>query len=111
MGWLAGGGIAASLVMTAMIFLPAFAITLAGHRALERLVDDRRVHDLLDGITAGVVGLIAVTALSLALALVTSVQLALVLALAATALWRWGSPLAIPTVMVGAAVLGAILGT
>jgi chromate transporter len=110
-GWLAGGGMAAALVMTIAIFLPAFAITLAGHTALERLVDDPRVHDLLDGITAGVVGLISVTALSLALALVTGAQLAVVLAIAMIALWRWSSPLAIPVVMLGAAAIGAVLGT
>jgi chromate transporter len=110
-GWLAGGGIAPALVMTVAIFLPAFAITLAGHAALERLVDNPRVHDLLDGITAGVVGLISVTALQLAMSLVDGIQLALVLVLAMVALWRWNSPLAIPAVMLGAAGIGAILGT
>lgn len=110
-GWLAGGGIAASLVMTVAVFLPAFLITLAGHAALERLVDDERVHDVLDGVTAGVVGLIAVTAALLAVTLVQGIQLAVVLALAVVALWRWNSPLAIPAVMLGAALLGAAIGS
>jgi chromate transporter len=106
-GWLAGGGVAPALVMTIAIFLPAFAITLAGHAALERIVDDARVHDVLDGITAGVVGLIAVTAAQLALQLVDTITLALVLVAACAALWRSSSPLVIPAVMLGAAVIGA----
>jgi chromate transporter len=105
-GWLAGGGLAASLLMTAAIFFPAFAITFAGHRVLERIVDDPRVHDVLDGITAGVVGLISVTAVQLALQLVDTAWLAAVLAASCVALWRWSSPLGIPAVMAGAALVG-----
>lgn len=107
-GWSAAGFVGA-LVMTFAIFLPAFAITLAGHSTLERLVDNARVHDFLDGIMAGVVGLIAVTAVVLAVSLVQSVQLALILVLAVAVIWRWNSALATPAAMAGAAVLGALL--
>lgn len=54
--------------MTVAIFLPAFLITLLGHRTLERIVDQPRVHRLFDGLTAAVVGLIAVTAVTLVVA-------------------------------------------
>jgi hypothetical protein len=47
----------------------------------------------------------------LAASLVHGAQLVLVLVLAVVALWRWNSPLAIPAVMLGAAALGALLGT
>ena len=59
------GGFAGALAITAGVFGPAFAFTLVGHRQLERLVENRSLHALLDGVTAGVVGLIAATALSL----------------------------------------------
>jgi chromate transporter len=36
-----------------------------GHDYLERLVDNRAAHAFLDGVTAGVVGLISATALSI----------------------------------------------
>ena len=80
-----------------------------GHGTLERIVDDRRVHDLLDGIMAGVVGLIAATTVVLAMSLVESLQLALVLGFAVACMWRWNSALATPVVLVGAAALGAAI--
>ena len=58
-GWLGAG------VMTFAIFLPAFAITLLGHAHLEKLVSHKPTHATLDGITAGVVGLIGATAIQL----------------------------------------------
>jgi chromate transporter len=36
-----------------------------GHEALEKLVDNKSAHAFLDGITAGVVGLIGATALGI----------------------------------------------
>ena len=44
------------------MFLPAFVITIAAHRLLDRLVHNPRVAALWDGITACVVGLVAITA-------------------------------------------------
>jgi len=61
-----GAGTAGALALTAGVFLPAFAFTLIGHQWVERVVEEKRTHALLDGVTAGVVGLIAVTALQLA---------------------------------------------
>lgn len=57
-----GGGTLGALLITACVFLPAFAFTLVGHTHLERLVDNKDTHNTLDAITAGVVGIIAVTA-------------------------------------------------
>jgi chromate transporter len=53
--------------MTAGIFLPAFAFALLFYDHLERVIEDDRLHRFLEGVAAGVVGLIAVTAVQLGL--------------------------------------------
>jgi chromate transporter len=60
-----GGGALGAVAMTVGIFTPAFAFTIIGHDYLEKLVENKSAHAFLDGITAGVVGLIAVTALGI----------------------------------------------
>ena len=59
------GGLAGAIAITAGIFLPAFAFGMLFHRSIERVVADGRLHRLLEGVAAGVVGLIAATALEL----------------------------------------------
>lgn len=63
------GGLAGALAMTAGIFFPAFAFSLLFFDRLERVVEDQRLHRFLEGVAAGVVGLIAATTLELALSL------------------------------------------
>lgn len=53
-----GGGLAGALLMTAGIFLPAFAFTLLGAKHLERVAEMPRLHRALDGVTATVIGLL-----------------------------------------------------
>jgi chromate transporter len=60
-----GGGMTGAVLITAAIFAPAFAFTMIAHDYLERLVDNRAAHAFLDGVTAGVVGLISATALGI----------------------------------------------
>jgi chromate transporter len=60
-----GGGPLGAVAITLGIFLPAFAFTMFGHEIVERLVENTAVHAFLDAVTAGVVGLIAATALSI----------------------------------------------
>jgi chromate transporter len=60
-----GGGAWGAVIMTIGIFLPAFSFTMFGHDFLERLVDNKSAHEFLDGVTAGVVGLISATALGI----------------------------------------------
>src|SRR4030095_9367211 len=59
------GGLGGALAITAGIFLPAFSFALLFYDRLERVIEDERLHRLLEGVAAGVVGLIAVTALQL----------------------------------------------
>lgn len=65
-GYVAGGPLGA-LAITAGVFLPAFAFSLIFFERLEALVDDPRLHRLLDGVAAAAVGIIAATLVQLAL--------------------------------------------
>ncbi|MCY7281715.1 MAG: chromate efflux transporter, partial [Sphingomonas bacterium] len=65
-GYLAGG-LAGALAITAGVFLPAFAFTLLFFDRLERVIDDHRLHRLLEGVAAGVIGLIVATVIDLGL--------------------------------------------
>ncbi|MGQ0660904.1 chromate efflux transporter, partial [Sphingosinicella sp.] len=56
-GYYAGGPIGA-LAMTAGIFLPAFAFSLLFYDRLEQVVENERLHGVLEGVAAGVVGFI-----------------------------------------------------
>lgn len=60
-----GGGPLGAIALTVGVFSPAFLFTMLGHDFLERLVENQSAHAFLDGVTAGVVGLIAGTALGI----------------------------------------------
>lgn len=60
-----GGGPLGAVAMTIGIFLPAFAFGILFHDHLERLVDNELARSFLEGIAAGVVGLIAATTVEL----------------------------------------------
>jgi chromate transporter len=66
-GYVAGGPLGA-LVMTAGIFLPAFSFSLILYDRLEAVMEHAPLHRALEGLAAGVVGLIAATAVQLAVA-------------------------------------------
>jgi chromate transporter len=104
-----GGGAAGALVLTIGIFLPAFAFTLLAHEPLERFVAQPRVREFLEGVTAGVVGLIAGTTIALMVVSIRSIPTALVFAVALAALFYFKSKIVIPLVVAGAALGGYVL--
>jgi chromate transporter len=104
----AGGGTLGALAMTAGIFLPAFTITLIGHRYLEAAVADVRLHAILDGITAAVVGLVAATLLQLAPAALGTVPAVLIFCAALAVLYLWQASAAVAVVIVAAAGAGVL---
>jgi chromate transporter len=112
-GYLAGG-LAGALAITAGIFLPAFGFALLFYDRLERVVEDERLHRLLEGVAAGVVGLIAVTALQLGWNVARSVpSLAIgsaIFAASLALLYIWNSKLNVLAVVAGAAILGSLFG-
>jgi chromate transporter len=107
-GYLARGPLGA-LVMTIGLFLPAFSFTLIGHAFFERVIDDRRLHAFLDGVTAAVVGIIAATAVSLTAAALGSVAAGAIFAASLATVYLWRSRLAIPAVVIGAGLAGLLV--
>ncbi|MCO3301702.1 chromate resistance efflux protein ChrA, partial [Pseudomonas aeruginosa] len=55
-----------AVAMTVGVFLPAFAFSLIFYDRLEAVVENKRLHAFLDGVAAGVVGLIGATTIDLA---------------------------------------------
>ena len=104
-----GGGPVGALAMTAGIFLPAFAFTLIGHTYLEKMTENKALHTFLDGVTAGVVGLIATTSITLLSAAVKDVPTATIFALALLTLYLWKAKAAVLGVVLGAGVVGLLL--
>jgi len=108
-GYLAAGPWGA-LAMTLGMFLPAFSFTLIGHDLIERATHNKSLHALLDGIAAGVVGLIAITALGLLKVAITTPHAAAIFTLALGALYLFKGKLLIPLVIATAGLAGYILG-
>ena len=102
------GGLPGALVITLGIFAPAFGFTLLAHDAMERLVHRANARHFLDGVTAGVVGIIAGTALQLLPGTVTGLLTGAVFALALVALFLLKHKLAPVWVLGAAAGLGLV---
>lgn len=101
-----GGGFPGAVVVTVGVFLPAFAFTLFGHDHLERIVEAPSTHAFLDGVTAGVVGVIAVTTWSVGKGALTSPLAIVTFVAALVALLRFRAPTTVAWVMGAAAALG-----
>jgi chromate transporter len=107
-GFVAGGSLGA-LVMTAAIFLPAFAFTLIGHGTLEKIIESEKLHAFLDGVTAAVVGLMAVTTFNLLRTGIADWRSLGIFAVALLALIFWKARLAIAFIMIAAGAVGMAL--
>lgn len=101
-----GGGPLGALAMTFGIFLPAFGFSLLFHRHLNAIVSNPPLKNFLEGVTAGVVGLIAVTTLTLGRSAIPDWRAAVIFTAALLVVYRWKSKLAIPAIMVGAGLIG-----
>lgn len=104
-----GGGVPGSLVLTVGIFFPAFAFTLIGHHLMERLIANTALHSFLDGVTAGVVGLIAATTIVLLRSAIVDLPALIIFAVGLFVLFRWKSKMNVPIVVIGAAFAGLLL--
>jgi chromate transporter len=103
-----GGGWPGALLITLGMFLPAFAFTLLGHSLLEKLISNKALHGFIDGMTAGVMGLIGVTALQIFFTTIRDAFSAVVFTLALLVLIRLKSKFAGLVVIFGAAVIGGL---
>jgi chromate transporter len=103
-----GGGIAGAVLMTIAIFLPAFAFTMIGHETFERLIDHAAVHTFLDGVTAGVVGLIAATALGILSDTVVGIHAWIIFSVSLIVLFKSKSKFIVAVVVLAAGLYGLI---
>jgi chromate transporter len=103
-----GGGLAGAIVITVAIFLPAFAFTMIGHETFERLVDHTSVHIFLDGVTAGVVGLIGATALGILNDTVVGIHAWIIFSVALIVLFKSKSKYIIAVVVLVAGLYGLL---
>ncbi len=101
-----GGGPWGGLALTAGIFLPAFAFTLVGHNWLEKAISNPVLHNFNTGVTAGVIGLIAVTGLDLVRAALVNLPALIIFVASLALLYRWHAKIAALVVVLGASVLG-----
>lgn len=104
-----GGGPWGALAMTAGVFLPAFLFTLVFFHHLESVIANPTLRHFLEGITAGVVGLIATTAVGLAYTAIPDFRAAAIAAGALVVIYRWKAKAVIPLVMLGAGVAGWVM--
>lgn len=105
-----GGGLPGALILTLGVFLPAFAFTLLGHDHLERVVEMPATHAFLDGVTAGVVGIVAVTAWEVGRTTLGAPLPAAIFAVALVTLFRVRAHSAVAWLMGAAALAGVLLG-
>jgi chromate transporter len=104
-----GGGPLGALVLTFGIFLPAFSFTLIAHDYLEKLVEKPGLHNFLDGVTAGVVGLISATALQLAVVALDRPAAFVLFGVSLLVLFVWHSKAAVAVIVLCAGALGFLL--
>lgn len=103
------GGLPGALLITFGVVAPAFCFPLIGHDRFERWIEDPRLHDLLDGVMAAVVGLIAGAFMQLFLAAVPDLSALAVFSAALAALSTSRSRGAVPAVLAVAALCGLAL--
>ena len=101
-----GGGALGAIVMTIGIFAPAFAFTMIGHNYLEKMVENKSAHAFLDGITAGVVGIIAVTALGILNETILGLNAWIIFSLALIIQFRSKSKWTVAVIVVAAGLYG-----
>ena len=107
-GYIAGG-LSGALVMTLGIFLPAFIFPIFLHRYLVAVAENERLHPLLIGVAAAVIGLIAAVTVEIVKTSVVDVYTAVLAIGAFLALNRWHSKLTVVYVVLGCGAVGALL--
>ncbi|HSL31310.1 MAG TPA: chromate efflux transporter [Anaerolineales bacterium] len=101
-----GGGLIGAIIITIGVFAPAFAFTMIGHDYLERLINNQAAHAFLDGVTAGVVGLISATALGIMSGTLTDIHAWIIFGLALIALFMSKSKWIVAAVILAAGLYG-----
>ncbi len=103
-----GGGWPGAVIMTVGIFLPAFGFTLLGHSLVEKIIENKSLHNFLDGVTAAVIGLIAFTAIQLFRITITDVFSISIFIIALVVLYRIKTKFTIAFVILGSGLAGLL---
>jgi len=103
-----GAGWIGMFLITLGIFLPAFAFTLAGHKLIDFIIDNKSIHYFLQGVTAGVIGLIAVTAIHLFVSTITGWLAVVIFGISLLILYRFPSKFTPVFVIIGSGILALI---
>ena len=106
-GYFAGGWLGA-FIITAAIFLPSFCFTLIGHRFLQKVIENKALHNFLDGVTAGVIGLIATTAIQILITTFTDVFSIIIFTISLLTLYLLKSKFAVVFVIIGSGLISLI---
>jgi len=104
-----GAQVPGAILMTLGIFLPAFSFTLIGHWLFEKVVDSKIIAPFLDGVTAGVIGLVAETAFQFTKKAIKTPLGVVAFCLALGALYRYPHPSTQTIVIVVGAVASVVL--
>jgi len=104
-----GGGPLGAVALTVGIFAPAFGFTLIGHDVLERLIQHPSLAIFLEGVTAGVVGLISATSLGLLGTALRDIPSIVIFCVGLILLYRWKSKMVVPVVVLAGGLIGLIL--
>jgi chromate transporter len=73
------------------------------------VIHNPALHNFLEGVTAGVVGLIAITTIKFGLAAIPNLSAAAICMAALVLLYRWKSMLVVPVLVIGAGAAGWFL--
>jgi len=100
-------GISGALLITVAIFLPAFLFTLLGHKYFEQILKHKPLHAFLDGVSAGVAGILVITAIEFLIPILNSNLLVMLLFVFSLAvLYVLKTRFVVPTVILVSAVIG-----
>lgn len=103
-----GGGWPGAVIITIAIFLPSFAFTLIGFNAMERIIANTSLHNFLDGVTAGVIGIIAITALQLFRATINDWFLPGIFAVSLFIIYKYKTKFTVIYVILGSGILSLL---
>lgn len=103
-----GGGALGAIAITIGVFAPAFTFTMIGHEYLEKLIEAKSAHAFLDGITAGVIGLISVTAIYIFIETITTIPALIIFTLALVILFFSKSKWTTAWVVLGTGLVGLL---
>lgn len=98
-----------AIIITIGMFLPAFSFTLLGYSVLQKVIEHKSLHNFFDGITAGVIGIIAVTAFQLFALTITDFNSGVIFTVAIISTYLLKSKLTAVFVMLISGILALLL--